>query len=197
MIAGLWDDLRTDTRAEDDVYVVKRDPPRVIFRWQAVTYASPTGPNTTRGENPVTFEIELQRDGTIITRYGDGNANLLPVVGISGGDPDTYIVASHTSESALISLANAQTIVYRPRKPTPLPKPDLGISLRATPEPATSGQLLTYQLDATDLTFDVPAEQTQVTTSVPSGTANSQGRAAPGEPHRFRRSLPRRGARLP
>ncbi len=37
MIAGLWDDLRTDKRPGDDVYVVQ-DTDRIIFRWQAVTF---------------------------------------------------------------------------------------------------------------------------------------------------------------
>jgi hypothetical protein len=46
IIAGLWDDLRTDRRAGDDVYVVIPDPTRIIFRWQAVTFDLPTGPNT-------------------------------------------------------------------------------------------------------------------------------------------------------
>ena len=180
MIAGLWDDLRTDHRAGGDVYVVKPDPTRIIFRWQAVTYDTPTGPTTSRGELPVNFEIELKRDGTIITRYGDGNTNLYPVVGISGGDPDCYVIASHTSELAQINLSNAQTVIYTPRKPTPLPQPDLEIGLRAAPDPATAGQLLTYDIDAVNRTFGVGAEQTRVTTQIPAGTslvsitANSQ-----------------------
>ena len=90
MIAGLWDDLRTDTRAGDDVYMVQ-DQDRVIFRWQAVTFDTPIAPATTRGENPVSFEIELRFDGTITIRYGDGNQKLLPVVGIGGGWPEPYV----------------------------------------------------------------------------------------------------------
>jgi hypothetical protein len=30
-IAALWDDLRTDVRASDDVYMVRPDANRVIF----------------------------------------------------------------------------------------------------------------------------------------------------------------------
>ncbi|HKR10942.1 MAG TPA: S8 family peptidase [Pyrinomonadaceae bacterium] len=48
MIAGLWDDLRTDRRSGDDVYMVQ-DAERVIFRWQAVTFDFATGPTATRG----------------------------------------------------------------------------------------------------------------------------------------------------
>ncbi|HKO95920.1 MAG TPA: S8 family serine peptidase [Pyrinomonadaceae bacterium] len=171
MIAALWDDLRTDHRAGGDIYVVKPDPTRIIFRWQAVTYDTPTGQNTSRGEFPVNFEVELRRDGTIIKRYGDGNTNLYPVVGISGGDPDSYLISSHTSEAAQISLSGAQTVVYTPRKPTPLPQPDMAIGLGATPEPVSAGQLLTYQLNAINRTFNVGAEQTRVTTQIPAGTS--------------------------
>jgi subtilisin family serine protease len=108
MIAGLWDDLRTDVRSGDDVYVVQPDANRIIFRWQGVTY----GDGTPASESPVNFEIELRRDGTILTRYGDGNTNVFPVVGISGGGQEAYTVASHTSKSAPLALTNAQTIVF-------------------------------------------------------------------------------------
>ena len=40
MIAPAWDDLRTDRRPGDDVYVVTPDENRIIFRWQAVTFNS-------------------------------------------------------------------------------------------------------------------------------------------------------------
>jgi subtilisin family serine protease len=111
MIAGLWDDLRTDRGG--DVFVTQ-DSSHIVFRWQAVTFD--------RGEVPVNFEIELRSDGKIITRYGAGqsaptNTNLLPVVGISGGEPDAYSVASHTSETAQVGLTNAQTVTFAPRAP--------------------------------------------------------------------------------
>ncbi len=141
MIAGLWDDLRTDHRAGDDVYVVKPDANRIIFRWQAVTYATPLSATTTRGENPVSFEIELNRNGVIKVRYGAGNQKLWPVVGISGGAPDAYPVLSHTSESAFKSLANAQTVVFTPRAPTP---PPVNVSsLTVTPNPVVMGKTAT------------------------------------------------------
>jgi subtilisin family serine protease len=115
MIAGLWDDLRTDRRATDDIYVVKPDANRVIFRWQAVTYNTPITATTSRGENPVSFEIELHRNGTVTLRYGaTGNQKLWPVVGLSNGAPDPYDIPSHTSETSLKSLAGAQTVVFTP-----------------------------------------------------------------------------------
>ena len=115
MIAGLWDDLRTDRRPDDGIYLVQPDASRCILRWQAVTYDTPLGPGVTRGEHPVSFEVELRRDGVITVRYGEGNTNLLPVVGLSAGGPDAYVVASHTSPTALRALTNAQTVVFTPR----------------------------------------------------------------------------------
>jgi uncharacterized repeat protein (TIGR01451 family) len=144
MIAGLWDDLRTDRHATDDVYVVQPDPDRIIFRWQAVTFNSPLIGGTSRGENPVNFEIELRRDGTVQVRYGGGNQNLFPVVGVSNSEPDSYAVLSHTSEAALISLTNAQAVTFALRNPPPPPSADLEVSLAANPDPVVSGQNLTY-----------------------------------------------------
>ena len=116
MIAGLWDDLRTDRRAGDDVYMIQ-DVDRITFRWQAVTYDTPIGPGVTRGENPVNFEIELRYDGTITVRYGDGNQKTLPVVGLGGGWPEPYVSDSHSSESNLKDLTNAPTVIFARRDP--------------------------------------------------------------------------------
>ncbi|MBV9927665.1 MAG: S8 family serine peptidase [Acidobacteria bacterium] len=169
MIAGLWDDLRTDRRTGGDVYAVKPDPTRIIFRWEGTTYYSPQGGVGGQDENPVNFEVELRRDGTIVKRYGAGNNFVFPVVGISNGEPDTYVAASHTSQFAPVNLANAPTLVYTPRRPTPMPTPDLAVGLRASPDPATSGQLLTYQVDGF-VRDGYPAELSRVTTQVPAGT---------------------------
>jgi subtilisin family serine protease len=113
MIAGMWDDLRTD-RFSGDVFVVTPDANSIIFRWQGSTFRDDT--------SPINFEIELRSDGTIQTHYGTGNANVRPLVGISGGQADfytagpedSYVVASHTSTS-LINLTNAQTITFSPQ----------------------------------------------------------------------------------
>ena len=122
MIAGLWDDLRTDRVAGDDIYVVTPDASRIIFRWQAVTF----GNGTSATELPVSFEIELRSDGTILTRYGNAHQSpdadiISRVVGISGGEPDTYIVPSHTSENTVIDLTNALTVTFLPRSLTTNP----------------------------------------------------------------------------
>lgn len=119
MIAGLWDDLQTDRRPElgDDVYMVQ-DANRIIFRWQAVTLSRTIAPGVSRGENPVSFEIELRFDGRITLRYGDGNQKVMPIVGIGGGWPEAYLSTSHTSEFNFKNLTNAGTVVFTRRSPT-------------------------------------------------------------------------------
>lgn len=84
----------------------------MIFRWQAVTFDTPQPEGGSRGEHPVSFEIELQRDGDIIIRYGEGNDNVKPIVGISGGERESYFVGSHSSENSLINLGNAATVMF-------------------------------------------------------------------------------------
>ena len=145
MIAGLWDDLRTDRRPGDDVYMIQ-DSDRIIFRWQAVTFDTPISFTTTRGENPVSFEIELRFDGTIIVRYGDGNQKTLPVVGIGGGSPDAYISQSHTSERALKDLTNAPVVTFARRGPVPRPvltvastNPSSGVNINVTTDATGAG----------------------------------------------------------
>jgi subtilisin family serine protease len=111
MISGMWDDLRTDKNVSDDVYVVTPDASRIIFRWQGVNFGF---------ELPINFEIELRSNGTILTRYGTGqsaptNTKLLPVVGISAGEPDPYVILSHTSTDTFLSLTNAPEVTFLPR----------------------------------------------------------------------------------
>jgi hypothetical protein len=137
MISGLWDDLRTD-RTGGDVYVVTPDANRIIFRWQTVTF----GNGTAATELPVNFEIELRRDGTILTRYGAGqqspNADTISrVVGISAGEPDAYVILTHTSEGSLIDLTNAQQVTFTPRVGSILTvtsvNPISGVNITVTP----------------------------------------------------------------
>ena len=106
MISGMWDDLDLSRGNGADVYVVQPDAGRIIFRWQGVQF---------NDGSPINFEIELGSDGHIITRYGSGNTNLLPVVGISGGEPDPYVITQLTSELSPITLTNAQSATFTPR----------------------------------------------------------------------------------
>lgn len=114
MISGMWDDLdlSTSRRADADVYALQPDANRIIFRWQGVQFSN---------GNPINFEIELNSNGVIKTRYGSGNINLLPVVGISGGEPDTYVIDALTSELSPKTLTDAQSAVFTPRALVTLP----------------------------------------------------------------------------
>jgi len=168
MIAGIWDDLRTDRRPGDDVYVVTPDPDRIIFRWQGVTFDSELPDGTHRGENPVNFEIELRRNGTIQVRYGAGNQKLAPVVGVSGGDPDSYAVLSHTSENALIDLTNAATVTFDLRNPPPPPAADLELRMNPTAEFVVTGQNLTYAITVRN-NGPEPAPNVVMTDTLPVG----------------------------
>jgi hypothetical protein len=121
MISGLWDDINLstsgpNTRADAGVYVVQPSGNQIIFRWQGVP-CNFDG-SVCLGGNPVNFEIELNSDGTIKSRYGTGNngpPGLFPVVGISGGEPDAYVIPTHTSEFDPINLNQAVEVVYIPR----------------------------------------------------------------------------------
>ena len=117
MISGMWDDLdlRVSRRADADVFMVQPDSSRLIFRWQGVQF----GDGTNGG--PVNFEIELNTNGTIKIRYGSGNVNVTPVVGISGGAPDPYTAGALTSELTPITLTNAQSAIFTPRSFVALP----------------------------------------------------------------------------
>jgi subtilisin family serine protease len=116
-IAGLWDDLdlRTSRRADAGIFQVI-SPGKVIFRWQGVPCEFDG--NACTGTTPVNFEVELNSNGVIKTRYGTGNTGLFPTVGISGGERDPYIIATDTSEESPISLTNAAEVTFTPRPQT-------------------------------------------------------------------------------
>ncbi|HEX5873241.1 MAG TPA: S8 family serine peptidase [Pyrinomonadaceae bacterium] len=161
LVAGMWADLRTDRRGSDGVYMIQPDIDRVIFRWQAVTFGT---------ETPVTFEIELRRDGTIQTRYGNGNVNLNPVlVGISAGDPETHLIATHSSASGPISLTNAESLTFALKNPPPPPIADLSVSVTESPDPVVPGQNLTYNIQVSNF-GPSPADEVTMTNVLPAGT---------------------------
>jgi subtilisin family serine protease len=117
MLAVMWDDLLIDTsrRADAGVFQVTT-PDSVVFRWQGTRFDAPT--------SPVNFEAELRRDGTVVYRYGDGNTSVFPVAGIASGEPEPYVVASHTSDqtragSSPISLTDAPSVTFTPAANVP------------------------------------------------------------------------------
>ena len=115
MIAGLWEDLNLSTSVRGDAGVyVTQSANQIIFRWQGVPCEF-DGDHCT-GTTPVNFEIELNSNGVIRSRYGS-NASLVPTVGIGGGEQDGYVVDSHTSldEQTPKNLTNAGQVTYTPR----------------------------------------------------------------------------------
>jgi subtilisin family serine protease len=117
-IAGLWDDLNLEvaaSRPDAGVFFIS-NPNQVIFRWQG----RPCDFNGSQctGTAPVNFEIELNSNGVIKTRYGSGNANLQPTVGIAGGGQEAYFIPTHTSEDTPISLGGAAEVTFTPRAAT-------------------------------------------------------------------------------
>ena len=116
MIAGLWEDLdlNTSVRADAGVYVTST-PTQAIFRWKAVPCHF--NGNTCLGGAPVDFEIELNSNGVIRSRYASSDPDLRPTVGIGGGEQDGYVVNSHTSldEETPKNLTNAGQVTYTPR----------------------------------------------------------------------------------
>ncbi|HJR09125.1 MAG TPA: S8 family serine peptidase [Pyrinomonadaceae bacterium] len=158
MIAGLWDDidLNRTARSDSGVYVSQPDSSRVVFRWQGIPCNSSQTTGACTGGGPVNFEIELRNNGTIQMRYGQ-NPNLFPVVGISGGEPDAYVIASHTSEASPINLTNAQTVTFSARPPSISGKVSLnGTGLAGVTVTLSGSQTGTVVTDANgNYSFDV------------------------------------------
>lgn len=175
MIAGMWDDLVVNA------FIVTPDPDRFIVRWEGVTFDTKLDDGTSRGESPISCEIELRRNGTIALRYGSGNDKLFPIVGISGGSPEPYIVGSHTSETTFKNLNNANTITFTPRFTPSPPKVDLQTTLlrqsiageMGNSIPLTAailpGQVLEYSVAVDNLGPDA-ADNVVVTAQMPAGT---------------------------
>ncbi|HSL54661.1 MAG TPA: S8 family serine peptidase [Pyrinomonadaceae bacterium] len=117
MIAGLWADLdlSTSERADAGIYVTQ-SANQIIFRWQGIP-CNGTIVTGCIGGNAVNFEIELNSNGVIRSRYGSSDPDLIPMVGIGGGEQNGYVVASHTSldEETKKDLTNAGQVTYTPR----------------------------------------------------------------------------------
>lgn len=119
MIAGFWEDLTTSTSVRTDagVFFKQLSPTQIVFRWQAEPCNFDFVTKRCEGGVAVNFEIELRSDGTIKTRYGSGNTDLHPTVGIGGGDQDGYVIPSHSADVTNISLTNAGEVTFAPRAP--------------------------------------------------------------------------------
>ena len=103
-IAPLWDDLVTDTRASDDIYVFQPDADSIGFRWQALTYD---------GDDDSNFEVILYRDGRIRFNYSTQNGGLYGTIGISKGDGINYSIAYDGDISATNYIGS---IIFTPNE---------------------------------------------------------------------------------
>jgi hypothetical protein len=90
-VAPLWDDLST-APAGKDIYWDDATPGQVTIAWDAINKADNSG---------VQFSVTLFESGEIEFRYGAGNANLTPTVGISAGDGRNYRLASYDGAASL------------------------------------------------------------------------------------------------
>ena len=103
------------SRADAGVFQVA-SPGKVIYRFQGVPCEFDG--NVCTGTTPVNFEIELNSNGVIKTRYGSGNVDLFPTVGIGGGGQQAYVIPTHTNEQDPITLTNAAEVTFTPRAQT-------------------------------------------------------------------------------
>lgn len=104
-IAPLWDDLRTDKRGADNVYVSQPTSNSVCIRWQAVTRS---------GNYDINFEVILSQDGTIRFNYGNcSSGSLSQTIGVSKGDSINYMLA----HEGLTKTNNIQSVLFSPTIP--------------------------------------------------------------------------------
>ena len=100
-IAPLWDDLRTDAGAGQDIYVATGTPGQVTIRWVGEHYD--TGSN-------VRFAVTLFEDGRVRFDYGSGNSSISPTVGISRGEGAQQILVA--GYDGMGGLGNADSILF-------------------------------------------------------------------------------------
>lgn len=119
-IATMFMNLTTAGIAQsgENVYVSRRTPDAVTFRWAAETMGM-TPPQ------PVNFALTLWNDGRIEMQYGAGNRNLsggsryvgcnvsTPLVGISNGN-GTFAATIGSPYSGRSTLENAASIIWEP-----------------------------------------------------------------------------------
>ncbi|MFT3789350.1 MAG: right-handed parallel beta-helix repeat-containing protein [Tepidisphaeraceae bacterium] len=101
VIAPLWDDLRTDGKAADNIFKDSSVANQVTFRWRATNKAD---------GSDVNFSVTLYSTGQIDFDYGAGNTNLTPTIGINGGVNRGQTILAPISGQG--TLTNAGTIRY-------------------------------------------------------------------------------------
>jgi hypothetical protein len=104
MIAPLWDDLIIDPsqNPEHDIYIHMPSDDSISFRWRAKSYST---------EMEINVELILYRDGRIQFNYGEVNSAASPVIGISAGDRNNYMLSALNRTS---QLSDADTVIFTP-----------------------------------------------------------------------------------
>ena len=106
MIAALWENIDTSS---GNIYV-KSSSDSVTIRWSGTYW------NTS---DPVSFAATLYTDGRVRLSYGAGNVKGGCIGVSSGNEPFCTLAAECSSESASISMNNANDIVFTPWSPVP------------------------------------------------------------------------------
>ncbi len=104
IIAPLWNDfIINEDDPLQDIYIHMPTSDSLCIRWKAETFSEEGGAN---------FEVILYKDGRIQFNYGDGNSDLSPVIGISAGDGEEYVISEY---NAVSELGNARSVMFVPR----------------------------------------------------------------------------------
>ena len=104
IIAPLWNDfIINEVDSLQDIYIHMPSTDSLCIRWKAETFSK---------EGEVNFEVILHKDGRIQFNYGDGNSELSPVVGISAGDGEEYVVSEYNE---LSELGNVESVLFVPQ----------------------------------------------------------------------------------
>jgi hypothetical protein len=102
-IAPLWAQFNTYAASGDGVFV-SSTATSVTFRWQG---------SSDNGGGAVNVAVTLNKDGSFVFNYGSGNAGLSPIIGVSSGNSQVYVLSS-TSGSAALGGIDAQRFTPTP-----------------------------------------------------------------------------------
>jgi len=91
-IAPFWASINTENTSASNVYVTTNGTTSVTFRWQA---------NAVTGNGQVNFSVTLFSNGSFSFAYGAGNAGLNPIIGVSAGNGQVYVLSSYNGGAAL------------------------------------------------------------------------------------------------
>ena len=101
-IAPFWGEIDTAAASGDGVFVSTTSG-SITFRWQA---------SADSNGGAVNFSVTLNSNGDFDFNYGAGNAGLDPIIGVSAGNGQVYVLST---ASGAASLNNADARVWTPQ----------------------------------------------------------------------------------